>query len=312
MFGEVTVVGCGLIGGSIVRSLRARGGASRLYVVDERRVIDAARPYVDDGAIPGSPEASEWVARSELIVLAVPVGAIMKSLTWVLDTMGAAAVVTDTGSVKKPVVAAAAQHPRGARFIGGHPMAGREVGGFESATRELFEGAQWFLVPNTNAGGPKAAPSNTNAGRAAPGKGSNPLDRAAALARAVGAAPVLIDADAHDRAMAYVSHAPQLLASALYAVAARAGVLGEAGSGFRDMTRIAGGPSSIWRDIFEANREPIAEALGQILEPLAELKDRLARGDEEAIAAGVELLERAHAARCAAPPGRDSKGESDS
>src|SRR6266542_3510595 len=295
MLGEVTVVGCGLIGGSLVKSLRARASASRLYAIDQERVLAAARPYIDDAATPASARGTELLARSELVVLAVPVGAIMTSLTWVLDSMGADAVVTDTGSVKKPVVAAAAQHARGSRFIGGHPMAGREIGGFEAASPDLFEGARWFLV----AGAPGAT-----------GNGPDAFERAASLARAVGGVPARIDADAHDRAMAYVSHVPQLLASALFAVAARAGVLGEAGPGFRDMTRISGGPSSIWRDIFEANREHIGAALGCILEPLEELKKGLARGDEDAIVAAVALLEQAHAAR-PAPPTPEAKGKSD-
>jgi prephenate dehydrogenase len=120
------------------------------------------------------------------------------------------------------------------------------------------------------------------------------MNRVAELARAVGAEPVLIDAAAHDRAMAYVSHAPQLVASALYAVAARNGVLGAAGPGFRDMTRIAGGPPSIWRDIFETNRHEIAAALTQLL---SELAAPATLGNDEGLAAAVALLERAQAAK---------------
>src|SRR6185295_20141108 len=101
------------------------------------------------------------------------------------------------------------------------------------------------------------------------------LDRATALAEAVGAEPTPIAAAAHDRAMAYVSHAPQLVASAVYAVAARAGVIGEAGPGFRDVTRISGAPASTWRDIFETNRDALCVALGEFLEPLVELRRRL-------------------------------------
>jgi len=128
----------------------------------------------------------------------------------------------------------------------------------------------------------------------------------AALAGAVGAEPIALDAEAHDRAMAYVSHAPQLIASALYSVAAQAGVLAEAGPGFRDLTRIAGGSPSMWRDIFESNRHEIAGALGQILEPLIDLRGRLAAGDENAIDAAISLLEHAKSSKL--PPSGSAGG----
>jgi len=123
---------------------------------------------------------------------------------------------------------------------------------------------------------------------------------------------VTLDADAHDRAMAYVSHVPQLIASALYGVAARAGVLGEAGPGFRDLTRIAGGPPPVWRDIFESNRQEIAAALGNILEPLVDFRNKLAAGDEKALDAAIALLERAHVAKSDKPPTRRTGGEPES
>src|SRR5882672_5044579 len=109
--------------------------------------------------------------------------------------------------------------------------------------------------------------------------------------------------------MAYVSHVPQLIASALYGVAARAGVLGEAGPGFRDLTRIAGGPPSMWRDIFESNRQEIAGALGHILEPLIDPRSKLLAGDEKAIDAAIALLDRAHEAKSDKPPACRPAGE---
>jgi prephenate dehydrogenase len=105
---------------------------------------------------------------------------------------------------------------------------------------------------------------------------------------------------------------PQLVASALYGVAARSGVLGEAGSGFRDLTRIAGGPPSMWRDIFESNRREIADALGQLLEPLIELHNQLANGDPKALDAAIALLERAHHAKSNRPAARRPAGEPES
>jgi prephenate dehydrogenase len=279
MLGRVTVVGCGLIGGSIVQSLRKGRRSSGLFAVDRQSVISVARPHLDAAAEPGTAQARELVRGSDLVVLALPVFAIIQNLDWVLDAIGEDAVVTDTGSVKKPILEAVRSHPGAARFVAGHPMAGRETGGFESATDDLFQGSRWFLV------------SEKNRDARAPVKAA--VDRVVALAEAVGAEPIAVDAEAHDRAMAYVSHVPQLVASALYGVAAGAGVLAEAGPGFRDLTRIAGGPPSMWRDIFESNRQEIAGALGQVLEPLIDLQTRLAGGDEKAVDVAIALLERA-------------------
>jgi prephenate dehydrogenase len=291
MLGRVIVVGCGLIGGSLVKCLRERKAAVRLAAVDREEVLAAARPYLDGSAPPGSARAAELVAESDTIVLATPVGTIVGDVAWALDNAGPDALVTDTGSVKKPVMDAVARHARRAQFIGGHPMAGREVGGFEASSERLFEHTHWFLVQ----GG--ATTPDVSGAQSPDRPNARTLSRALELARAVGAEPAMIDADTHDRAMAYVSHAPQLIASALFGVAARAGVLREAGSGFRDVTRIAGGPSSMWRDIFAANRERIAAALAEILEPLTHARDALARGEEEGLLAVVKLLDDAQAAR---------------
>src|SRR5689334_16299845 len=132
--GRVTVIGCGLIGGSLVKALRAKGGAESVSAVDGAEVLKKAGPWLDASAEAGSAEAKALVAGSDLVVLAVPIGAIIGSLGWVLSTVQKGAVVTDTGSVKKPIVAAARAHGNAAAFVAGHPMAGREVGGFEASS----------------------------------------------------------------------------------------------------------------------------------------------------------------------------------
>jgi prephenate dehydrogenase len=291
MLGRVTVVGCGLIGGSLVKCLREKKAAQRLSAIDREEVLALARPYLDGSAITGSSLAAQLVSESDLIVLATPVGVIVRDLAWMLDTAGPDAVVTDTGSVKKSIVDAAGRHAKGSRFVGGHPMAGREMGGFEAASPHLFEQARWFIVVG--------APINAKVEDGAGIRGCDPhaVDRVMELARLVGAEPVVLESEAHDRTMAYVSHAPQLIASALYRAAARAGVLADAGTGFRDVTRIAGGPRAIWRDIFEANRQRIATALGDVLAPLIELRDVLAQEGESGLMAALDLLEEAESAR---------------
>jgi prephenate dehydrogenase len=294
MLGRVVVVGCGLIGGSVVRSLRQSGRASHLGAVDRGPVLAAAAPYIDAAAEPGAAKARELVSEADLVVLAVPVFAIIQSLDWVLDAIRDDAVVTDTGSVKKPIALAARRHARGPRFVGGHPMAGREVGGFEAATDDLFEGSRWFLTSSEGDAGASSAAA---------------IDRAAGLVRAVGAEPAVLEADAHDRAMAFVSHAPQLIASAVFAAAAQADVLAESGPGFRDLTRIAGGPAAMWRDIFESNRDQIAGALDAILEPLLAVRADLGAKEGASVDPALALLERAYQAKSRKTSSRRSGGE---
>jgi prephenate dehydrogenase len=176
-------------------------------------------------------------------------------------------------------------------------MTGREVGGFASSAPDLFERANWFIVD-----GPREGQRMADADAVA---------RVGELVAAVGARPVAIDAEAHDRAMAYVSHAPQLIASALYGVAAQAGALDASGPGFRDMTRIAGGPVAVWRDIFAANRRMIAAAIADIVAPLLRAKDELEAGAPANLLATLALLEAAQAAKNAmlagAPPPRENE-----
>jgi prephenate dehydrogenase len=272
LFGRVTVVGCGLIGGSIVKALRERTQAA-IAAVDSEPVLRMARAWLDDGAPAGTVRAQELVAGADIAVLAMPVGAIIANLSWVLESLGTQGVATDTGSVKRSVLSAARSHQRGDRFVGGHPMTGRENSGFEAANSDLFEGARWFLVGD--------------------GQDNRTVRVAQDLVRSVGAVPVSVAAGEHDRTMAYASHAPQLIASALVAVAGRAGVLGNVGPGFRDMTRIAGGSASMWRDIFAANRLEVAAALADIVRPLVEAQGKLASGDEADLEFVMSLLDQA-------------------
>jgi prephenate dehydrogenase len=297
MFGRVTIIGCGLIGGSLVKALGAKRAAAAIAAIDRENVLASVRAYVDETATPGTPAAQELVAESDIVVLATPVASIVSELPSILDTIRPDGVVTDTGSVKAPMGEAIARHKKRSRFVGGHPMTGRELGGFASSAPDLFERAHWFLVEDS-------IPAKRVSDAAA-------VARVQELVGAVGAHPIAIAADAHDRAMAYVSHAPQLIASALYGAAASAGVLDAAGPGFRDMTRISGGPTTMWRDIFDANRQAIAAAIADILDSLERVREGLARGDEAGLSAAVTLLEAAQSAKnamlAAAPAKRENE-----
>ncbi|HEX9638289.1 MAG TPA: prephenate dehydrogenase/arogenate dehydrogenase family protein [Acidobacteriota bacterium] len=242
--GSVAIVGVGLIGGSLGLALRRTWPHCRILGVDRPRVLARARARGAIDAAATLPAA----ARSELVVLAAPVLAIIRLLDKLGACLGPTTVVTDAGSTKQAVMQAARRRLPRDRFIGGHPLAGRELGGIEAADGGLFRGAGWALV----------AP-----------RGSAPaLARVRTLVRACGARPLLCTAAQHDRALARVSQLPQLAASALMAQAAAPAALAFAGSGLRDTTRLAASPYSIWADILATNRrelERVVRGLSQDL-----------------------------------------------
>jgi prephenate dehydrogenase len=173
------------------------------------------------------------------------------------------AVVTDTGSTKRAILDASRRLPPRFTFVGGHPLAGAAAGGLEHARPDLFRGRPWLLTPRDDAGG-------------------EALERLASFARALGAVPRVVEADAHDRLLAFLSHLPQLTASALMQVVGdavgREG-LELAGRGLVDTTRLASSPSEIWRDIGATNEDEIARALDVLIALLQDLRDDLGRGD---------------------------------
>lgn len=269
---RVTIVGCGLVGASFALALRRAGLCGRLggwdssaSTLDEalkRGVIDEVdRAFADGG-----------VSSSDLVYLATPVREIISFLRERGGQVKAGALVTDAGSTKALVCRAARQHlPAGREFIGGHPVAGHHLGGLAHARAELFEGASYVLIKE---------------------EGEAPCPALGVLTRTVegvGARVRLMTARAHDRAMAFVSHAPQLAASALAAVVGgqrdAAALRSLAGAGYRDMTRLAASPWSIWRDILETNPLEIADAVDALAARLsaagAELREYAQRGTGE-------------------------------
>ena len=236
----VGVVGLGLIGGSIALRVRGTWPEMRVVGVDRRRVIQDA---VRAGVIHDYRTSLAELADCDLVVLAVPVPAILE----LIEEAGVERlplVVTDVGSTKRVIMGAAARAGV-LNFVGGHPMAGAEHAGIAHARADLFEGRPWLLV-----GG------DTDRSEA--------LELVERFVRGLGAEPRRIDAAAHDRTMAYVSHVPQLVASALMATAGqrcgRAG-LGASGPAFTEMTRIAASPFDTWRGTLATNADFVVEAL---------------------------------------------------
>lgn len=254
---NLTVLGVGLIGGSLGLAARQRLGAEVTGWDRDPAVLDRA---VSVGAIDrGASTLAEAVAEAEIVVVAAPVGALPDAVGEALAAAGPDAVVTDVGSVKHPVVAA---HGGDERFIGGHPLAGAEVAGVEHARVDLFDDATWYLTPTRASGGLL-------------------FERLHRLLTALGARPQAIDADVHDRVLAAVSHLPHVLANVLVAQTATAlgneETIPSTGPSFRDATRVAGANPPMWADIYHANREALAvqldEAIGRLSRVRAILDD---------------------------------------
>jgi prephenate dehydrogenase len=285
----VTVLGTGLIGGSVGLAARARGHEVCGFDPDAGR-LERAREI---GALDATaPDLVAAVADADLVVVAVPVGRAADVVVAALDA--GAAVVTDVGSVKAAVVSAveAARPDRAASFVGGHPMAGSEQDGLDGADAEMFQGATWVLTPT----------SATDTGA---------YELVHDLAVSFGADVLSVGPDHHDALVALVSHVPQLAATTLMDVAAtrneeHATLLRLAAGGFRDMTRIAAGHPAIWPDICVANRDAIVAGLDDYLAALQQVRALVAGADRGGL---LDLLERARAARRNLPVGMPADAE---
>lgn len=267
----ITIIGLGLMGGSLALALRAATGpwqqARIIGVSRNPATLDAARAA---GAIDlGTTSLAEGARQADIIVLAAPVRAILRQIPEVGRQARPETLILDLGSTKAAICAALAELPAGLQPIGGHPMCGKEVAGFAAAEAGLYRDKTFVLCPLP---------------RTAPGA----LDRAVALVNAIGARPVIADPAAHDRAAAAISHLPYAAAVALVnAVAAAADPLARqlAASGFRDATRLAASNVDMMLDILLTNRPAMLDWLGELQEQLANLKLALIIGDEAALRA---------------------------
>ncbi|HVM58036.1 MAG TPA: prephenate dehydrogenase/arogenate dehydrogenase family protein, partial [Gaiellaceae bacterium] len=238
---RLAVVGTGLVGTSVALAAR-RAGAKRIAGHDASAATlreASARGAFD---VQGS-SLTEALEGAELVVVAVPVGAVVETTRAALAAAGPDATVTDVASTKRSLVASI-DDPR---YVPGHPVAGGETGGPARAAPDLFDGATWFLTPT----------ATTDAARLAA------VER---FVTALGARPVRQDAEEHDRLLALTSHLPHALANLLMGRVAAASVADEAplehaGASLRDMTRIAGANPAVWIDIFVENGDLIADAL---------------------------------------------------
>lgn len=272
LVGKLVVFGVGLIGASFAAALKRRGAVGQVTGVGRgRKNLDEAlrRQAVDEV----TDNAGQALAGADAVLLAVPVGQMATVLEGVARYLPAEAVLTDAGSTKRDVVAAARQALGGkfSRFVPAHPVAGAESSGAGAARAELFEGKKVFLTP--------VADTDPAA-----------MTRVAALWEASGARVLSLSPEEHDDIFGAVSHLPHLLAYAFVDRLA-AGPEGPrlfnfAGSGFRDFTRIAGSSPEMWRDVCLANRDVLLRRLQDYRGALAEAADLLERQD----GAGLEAL----------------------
>lgn len=277
IFPRATLIGCGMIGGSLMAALRQKGAVGRVRGHDRRREhaeAALARGLVDE-AVDDALEASHG---ADLIVLAVPVGATADVCAAIAPAAAHALLVTDVGSTKLDVVAAAERSLHDpTRFCGAHPMAGTERSGPAAADGALFTGRLALVTPTE---------------RTAPDAVAHCLS----MWQAAGARTLEMTAAHHDRVMAWVSHLPHATAFALAAAVGGVAdeVAGLSGAGFADTTRIAASDPAMWRDIFVANRAPLLAALDALGDELAALRRAIDDGDEDAI---ESLVARARTGR---------------
>jgi prephenate dehydrogenase len=258
---SVAVIGTGLIGSSVGLAAK-HAGVKRVvgWDADGATLADAVGSKAFDGATASLREA---VTGAEVVVVAVPVGALVAVTTEVLAAAGPDTTVTDVGSTKRAVASGIDD----SRFVPGHPLAGGATGGPARAAADLFDGATWFLTP-------------------LPATDRERLAAVTRFAELLGAHVVELDAGEHDRLLALTSHLPHALANALMRQIARAAVghdepLAHAGAALREMTRVAGANAAIWADIFDENGELIADAVAAHRDELADV-ERALRGHDRA------------------------------
>ena len=261
---KITIIGTGLIGGSLALAIKECGFAGRVVGCDQKDVLAQAKKMraIDTGIA----DPVQAATGSDVVLLATPVGQILDLIERVGPRLGARALLTDVGSTKVEIVARArsvfgADAPW--RFLGGHPMAGREHSGIEHADAELFQGVPWIFTPQP---GQKME--------------EGPSGEFVELVKRAGARPVLLEAERHDRLCAWVSHLPQMLSTALAAAMEEefgddADLQAVRGRALRDMTRLAASPYAMWRDIALTNSSNLEAALLKLEQKLAHVRENL-------------------------------------
>lgn len=266
VYERVALIGLGLIAGSMAHAVKRRGLAG--HIAGFARTEETRKAAAEIGFVDSVHEsAAEAIKGADLVVLAVPVGAMGKVAEEIAPYLAPGATVTDVGSVKQAVIDAVGPHiPEGVHFIPSHPLAGTEHSGPYSGFATLFENRWWLLTPP---------------------EGSDPdaVARLRALYEGVGANVDTMEPAHHDLVLAVVSHTPHLIAYTMVGVAdhlrrvSQSEVIKYSASGFRDFTRIAASDPTMWRDVFLTNKEATLDILGRFTEELFVLQRAIRMGD---------------------------------
>ncbi|MBA7568934.1 Cyclohexadienyl dehydrogenase [subsurface metagenome] len=261
-FSKVSIIGVGLIGGSLGLALKEKKPNFKIIGIDKQEIIEKAifRGAIDEGTV----NLEEGIKEADVVILATPVKTILDLLPQINPFLKKGCLVTDTGSTKQKIVQKADKVlSKDIFFIGGHPMAGSEEYGIESANPHLFLDKTYILTPTNK--------SNLVV-----------LEKTFSIIRMIGAKRLILDPLDHDRIVGAVSHLPQIMAVSLINMI---NILTEEednnnyfksiGEGFKDMTRIASSPYKIWEDIYKTNQENILEMIQEFRNYLEVIEDKL-------------------------------------
>jgi prephenate dehydrogenase len=281
---QITIIGTGLIGGSLGLALRKKKFAGRIVGCDREAALEKAR---ERGAIDkGIANPVDSVRGSDIVVLATPVLAIIDLMEQLGPALPAKTLITDVGSTKAAVVERANKvfgKNAARRFLPGHPMAGKESSGVDYADPDLFQNAVWFFTPLPG--------QNLNEGL---------FGDFVEWIEKIGARIATLPADEHDHLCAWISHVPQMMSTALAAALVDefgedAPVLPAGGRALHEMTRISASPYSMWRDVAISNKKNLENALWKLEQKLAHIRENLATREL------AEEFERAHLLRKRGP-----------
>ncbi|HZL34977.1 MAG TPA: prephenate dehydrogenase [Tepidisphaeraceae bacterium] len=278
---RISILGVGLLGGSIGLAVRQRlNGCAVVGYGHRRATLDAA---LTSGALDeGYEQLAPAVRGADLVILCTPVGLFRPLLAELAPLLSPGTLVTDVGSTKRTVVTAAEEllSPQ-VHFVGSHPMAGSEKRGVEFARADLYDGALCILTPT----------SRTDA---------DALSRIEQFWEILGMRTCRISPEAHDRQLSDVSHLPHALAAALIAMQ-EPDSMALAGKGFHDMTRIAGGDPTLWRDIFLDNRDNLCASIDRLRAQLADLSLLLEPDKADALRQWLEQAGQRRLAKASVP-----------
>ncbi|WND04025.1 prephenate/arogenate dehydrogenase family protein [Temperatibacter marinus] len=270
IFEKLAIIGAGMIGSSVAQAARLTGAVNRIVMTDrcdsvlrEANALSLADDYTQD--------AAEAVVGADLVMLAVPVGAMGVAAETILPFMRSGAILSDVGSVKGDVLSTLDPLvPGDIHLIPGHPVAGTEKSGPSAGIQDLFDGRWCILTPP-------------------PGADQSAVEKLSAFWERLGSKVETMDAAHHDRVLAITSHLPHLIAYNIVGTASdleevtRSEVIKYSAGGFRDFTRIAASDPVMWRDVFLTNKEAVLEMLGRFTEDLTALQRAIRWGEGESL-----------------------------